>query len=200
MKSAIIIKVDDCYNFYKLSYKRGFNELLNEIKNKYSNVELRKYRRGYFNPYKKKFIIEDHNFKNVDEFELISCVENVGSKIYFDSIKTSYQLYSGEAKTYQYSNLYRILCQELGLNFFNDLKMYLSDENIISKHQKLKILHEIFNYINFENYLSVDQNLYNRMKLEDSNNSLKLLEFNELSKFLEIISIVDKKEKIKCRQ
>lgn len=200
MKDAIIIKVDDCYNFYKLSYKRGFNELLNEIKNKYSNVELRKYRRGYFNPYKMKFIIEDHNFKNVDEFELISCVENVGSKIYFDSIKTSYQLYSGAAKTYQYSNLYRILCQELGLNFFNDLKMYLSDENIISKHQKLKILHEIFNYINFENYLSVDQNLYNRMKLEDSNNSLKLLEFNELSKFLEIISIVDKKEKIKCRQ
>ena len=134
MKSVIIIKVDDCYNFYKLSYKRGFNELLNEIKNKYSNVELQKYKLGYFNPYEKKFLIEDYNFKNIDEFELISCVENVGSKIYLDNIKTSYQLYSGEAKTYQYSNLYRIMSKKLGLNFFNDLKKYLSGDNSISKH------------------------------------------------------------------
>lgn len=197
MEGAIIIKVDDCYNFYKLSYKRGFNELLNEIKNKYSNIELREYIRGYFNPYEKKFLIEDYNFKNIDEFELISCVENVGSKIYLGNIKTSYQLYSGEAKTYQYSNLYRILCQKLGLNFFNDLKKYLSGDNSISKHQKLIILHEIFDYINFENYLSVDENLYNRMKLEDTNNSLQILEFSELSKYLD--SIEEKKEKSKCR-
>lgn len=180
MNDTLIIIVDGKYNYYKVSIKRGFKELLEEIKKKYSVISNVCYNYGYFDPYKRRFVIHDYELQKYDELEPTECVFNQDSGIYINN--QSYQAYGGKVNKYIYPEIYKILNQQSIIKVLVDLNKYLSNDNDKIKEYDKEIIKELFEYIDFELLLSLEEVEYD--DFSSNNKGIKCVELNNLEKYI----------------
>lgn len=179
MEKIIIIPDGAELNCYKVSLKKGFKETREEIKENYSIISPKKYHCGYFNPYKKKFVINDYDLKEYDELDVTECVKKHNSQIY--SNHESYQVYMGKVRAYTYPKIYKILTQDSFEDILVDLNNFYSTDTEYSTEEKERLFQEIFKYINFELLMTLSKD-----EIEDF---LSKLQFEEKINILELSNI-----------
>lgn len=179
MEDKFVTKVDNKYNYYKVNIKRGFKELLEEIKKKYSDISNGRYNYGYFDPYKRSFVIHDYDLQKYDELEPTECVLIQDSGIYINN--QSFQAYSGKVNKYIYPQIYKILNQQSIKQVLVDLNEYISKENEQNNSYYEKIIKEIFKYLDFELLLSLDEEEF--IEFSSENDDIKCIELYYLVKY-----------------
>lgn len=180
MDDKLIIIIDGKYNYYKVNIKRGFKELLEEIKKKYSDISNVHYNYGYFDPYKRCFVIHDYELQKYDELEPTECILKQNSGIYINN--QSFQAYGGRVNKYIYPKIYKILNQQSIIKILVDLNKYISKDNNQIKDYDKELVKEIFKYIDFELLLSLDEVEYN--DFSSKNKGIKSIELNNLEKYI----------------
>lgn len=193
MNDTLIIIVDGKYNYCKVNIKRGFKELLEDIKMKYSDISSAHYNYGYFDPHKRCFVIYDHELQKYDELEPTECILKKDSGIYINN--QSFQAYSGKVNKYIYPKIYKILNQQSIINILVDLNEYISEDNDQIKDYDNEIIKELFEYIDFELLLSLEETEYN--DFSSKNKGIKCLELNNLEKYINTDKIKIKKRTLK---
>ena len=183
MRRIISTLDDGIVNCYKVKANRGYKELLDEIKDKYSTISRKKYHSGYFDPSKIKIVITDYDLKDYDELDVTSCIMKSNSHIYINN--QSHQIYSGKVNAYKYPTIYKILNQESIDKVLIDLNSYLYIEDEMSLDEKKMILTELFQYLDFDIFISADIDNFNKLKFEINDEEVEFIRIDNLKEFME---------------
>ena len=163
-------------HIYKISKRYGFNEVLDDIKEKYSDKKIGKYDSAYFDHDAQELKILDNELPVFDEFLITSCAPKSNATYY--SNHTNYQQYSGEAQFITYPMVYKVLNQNVSIE--NMLFWYYSSNTKPStKSEKNDILKLLLDYIQVDHLISIDIASLDKIKQENNNVSLPYFNLNE---------------------
>ncbi len=180
---------NDQVHIYKVRKLYGFNEILDDIKEKYSDKKVGNFNNSYFDHDIQKLKILDHELLGFDDFLVTSCVPKANADYY--SKYTNYQIYTGKAQFITYPVIYKLLKENASIE--NIIKWYTSSNNKpLDESERNNILKLLLHYIKIDHVISIDMELLNKIKMEN-NNSLSYFDLDKYNNYLnenEVLNLI----------
>lgn len=167
---------NDQLHIYKVKKLYGFNEILDDIKEKYSDKIIAKFNHAYFDHDVQKLKILDPELLGFDDVLITSCTPKLKSKYYPNY--TDYQLYTGEAQFITYPMIYKLLKENVSIE--NMMQWYTSSNyKPIMQSEKNNILKLLLDYIQVDHLISINIDMLDKIKMENSDDSFTYLDLNK---------------------